>query len=1578
VNLNRTSISTSSPNPGTITVSAGGNITLTNSSIAANGTGTGSGGTITLSNQGASINIGAGSTIQALGGNLSGNGGTVTVNAAGTLTGAVGTSIDVSGRGTSANGGTMTISAGTSGTGDMTITGSLQADAGTVGTGGTIQLSNTNGAINVQSNTGSEVITARGGTISGDGNMITVSTAGIIHLAGSSISTSARGTGNGGTIQVSGDIMDGPTEVVTSDGSNGKGGKLVFNPSGAVANIDQLLEAPDLGASGNGSGGTVTINSTAQILNISSKVISADAAKGTNGAGGNITVQTVNCDSCVINFSATTVSASGQGSGSGGAIQLNAPVLNFLSPVAISANGGIIGNGGSVTIQSTGSKSSLVIGGGSAPVRLSATGGSSGSQSGNGGTVEVDAGSNLKVDLTAITVNPLGEQGNGGNVLLVAGFDTKAAGSSAQNPQYSTRAAGTLTITDATMDDSGVGNGAGGAILAIGPVLSFGGDTINFTANGAGNGAGGTVFVDAAGINSTTKFSGTINTLGGPSGGAGGTASVKGEGVLKFAGLTVNASAQGGDSKGGSITIGGNGDQTQQGSAFVPPTSISGTFTLTANGNGAGTGGSILVDGNDLPNINATINANSGQSNAAGGTIQITSEIKSIQGTIIATARGSSTSQNVGGITLTAQTLISLTDSTLSVSGQSEIAGARAGAIQLSSVGVNGTIKLINPSLLSVGDRGSITLNSVGPTTITNGGMNSSEYVNNGDIGAGSVSITSGGKLSIGCGILAQGDNQGTGGKVAISGAGISIQVTNLSIFSSGSTAQNVTITSTGNIDSNDGGTLISIMANGISADGSTGKAGNITITATGSISVPTLTLNAAGANAGNAGNITVQGSSIQQSDGDGVALTATATNYAGKGATITITATSGDLNLAQTTLTGANVESDTASAGTIIISAPKGTITINTAINADALSSFSSTTGELAGMVTITGNNISINSPIDASGVNGGGTITANARHNLTISAPVTAYTDPNEISNNSILAPGTPPQTGGTIILSGGGLIAINRDVYASDNSPQGLLSVPSTQSTINISGTQATTLTIAAGVKIEADLQNGVTTTGLANTGPKISISDIGTINLAGTLESVTGTGSLGQINITNSGKITINNAQTLQGNILGNSTNISSSSGSVNVFLGSITALSSPYSQSLVPSTSVSGSAATGFTLTVLNENMTLGSAQTAATAAIQSTKGNINLSLLNSGTIQINSTIQAADGDVTISNLGGPLNINSITSSNTVTGNKVSLRAGGDITANGTFKAVNGSLFIDTTNPTGTISLGGSFFASGAQLTISVGQPPTNPTPGASQLTNNGKGQVFWNNSNSANFVGAAATITTNSSGTIDINPSAGRILLSPFTNLTAVSYVVPGTSAGLGLSSREIEQIGHLLFHGHLSRGNDIQHLILTGGELFLHPKHDTEVDCGESIVHVRGNSCALIERTERGLRIYCLADRRWNGSIIAESKLNGARSLIQCGQRLIIGRNQSSLEALRTDNIGERCVRSTVAQFQTISEFSIPGLLKEHRLLKEFRNTTNHCAQVTYNQILTMAAALNIVQSSHGAYRIRRRGQEA
>ena len=116
-------------------------------------------------------------------------------------------------------------------------------------------------------------------------------------------------------------------------------------------------------------------------------------------------------------------------------------------PQPLAANGAGTGNGGSISVVTSGITGDITAASGSG-FQFTATGGSAGSSSGNGGSITVSAGRNLSIQSGAtINASVLGTNGNGGSVTLAAG----------------TAAVGTLQVNQG-INTNGVGTGNGGIV----------------------------------------------------------------------------------------------------------------------------------------------------------------------------------------------------------------------------------------------------------------------------------------------------------------------------------------------------------------------------------------------------------------------------------------------------------------------------------------------------------------------------------------------------------------------------------------------------------------------------------------------------------------------------------------------------------------------------------------------------------------------------------------------------------------------------------------------------------------------------------------------------------------------------------------------------------------------------------------------------------------------------------------------------------------------------------------------------------------------------------------------------------
>ena len=273
-----------------------GDIKLLNSSalLADGGTSSGDGGTIDIDCAG-SIDLKP--TVVSASARKDGNGGIASITAGQNLT--IETNITANAKG-EGNGGTILV---TSNDGDISITGSMQTDAGSRGDGGRIDLQSKNGRIDLDNTIQNERISSRGGTIQGNGNIISLNASKNIKLMGGSLDVSAIGTGDAGSLSING-IIDDPANPTSlrAGAFRGTGGTIQLFARGDIAEIDQDLFA---GVSNTGNGGNIRITSTAGLLRIRSHRISTDGA-GQSGRAGTISISA--CVSCALDFGPLLIS----------------------------------------------------------------------------------------------------------------------------------------------------------------------------------------------------------------------------------------------------------------------------------------------------------------------------------------------------------------------------------------------------------------------------------------------------------------------------------------------------------------------------------------------------------------------------------------------------------------------------------------------------------------------------------------------------------------------------------------------------------------------------------------------------------------------------------------------------------------------------------------------------------------------------------------------------------------------------------------------------------------------------------------------------------------------------------------------------------------------------------------------------------------------------------------------------------------------------------------------------------------------------------------------------------------------
>lgn len=1169
-----------------------GNVFIS-SSLSVDGHNAGGGGTITIvTNSALPFTIGSGATTNGINGVLSaqsgasgGNfwgGGTISItnNGNGGIALVSTSSITVSGNGSNAYGGNLTLNAGQgifttpTGTlsvnaignsfgnpgGTISITGShlnvtggaltLTANAGSNGFGGTITLTQTSNTLDlaVGTGTGQFILSATGSGSSGQGGTISLSSGRHLTIAPGSVTadpgTSGKGatysftagaTGTTGNLYISGSLS------ANGAGSLGQGGSItlvarsssVFNvAAGATTNgVSGTLSANNSSSSMIGGTISITNNGTGGITLGALANLSVNAS-GVTAAGGNIML---NAGNGILTLPSGTLSVSAIGSSTnnnGGTLNLSASQLSLSGGnLLLTANGQKAGNGGTISVTTTGDSYDLVVGSGSGQLSLSATGGRIGQLgSGSGGSISLSSGRHLTVDPNYLIAQSYSFGASGPTYNLTAGT-TATTGNvfvngnlSASSGSFILGNGGSINITTKsntafTINPGATINGINGTLTAFAGLIGNGG-TISVTNSGTG------------GITLTSLAN--ISASGGTLTGSGGSLTLNaGTGALTIASGTLSVSSNSGNA--GSITLIGT------------PITITGAsaLTLLANASGTGSGGTILIS--SLGSADVTIGVNSGE--------------------LFLSAHGGSAfaaSGNAGSITVSAGQ--NLTVSTSAVLSQALGLAGTGGTYSLSA-GASGSGNLfVNGSLYAVGkgtgNGGSISLSS-NSTTLFN--IQSGAITN----GVNGVLITEAGTTSGNGGTISV-TNNGTGGITVSSAASIAVGASMGSAGGAGGTLSLIAPT---------GPLTIPSVTYIVSATG-TGNYNGGTFTITGSpLSLSTVTAMANARGIGNGGTISIisygstaditsvgvsalggspnsasgNGGSISVSAGRNLTIDFRTINIAaqginGNGATVNFTAgltTTGDLRVAfATSANGKGI----GNGGTISLNSNSSTpFNIGSSATNGVLSGINANSGSFggnAGSITVTNNgsggiilgaigNISV-TPHGTGGA--GGTINLNG-----LAASPGTLTIPT--GTISVSAAGTGDYNGGTLILKGsslsitGGALTLYANGVNSGNG--GTVTVTSTLSTASgaltigsATGnlvTNATsggvgggggTINITAGQNLTVNTGSlSVATTGPNGNGGSISLTtDNGLMLISGTLSANgVGTGNGGSITL-----------------------------------------------------------------------------------------------------------------------------------------------------------------------------------------------------------------------------------------------------------------------------------------------------------------------------------------------------------------------------------------------------------------------------------------------------------------------------
>jgi hypothetical protein len=241
------------------------------------------------------------------------------------------------------------------------------ANAGQNGTGGTIVVS-THGAgnaVTIGGGSGSTRLSALGGTVSGDGGSINVSsddavtvplntnlianarqtgsggsvsvTSGApLTINSKSIAVTAAANGNGGSISLTGSSLKVIGDVHADGSGTGNGGQIGLTSRAADYTLDGTSNLYARSGQGGGHGGTISASAGGN-LTVLSKAILNTNVRGEDGTGGNITLTggTLGAGGLTID---SNLNVNGAGSGSGGNITVSSAASGSAGSIIVNGN----------------------------------------------------------------------------------------------------------------------------------------------------------------------------------------------------------------------------------------------------------------------------------------------------------------------------------------------------------------------------------------------------------------------------------------------------------------------------------------------------------------------------------------------------------------------------------------------------------------------------------------------------------------------------------------------------------------------------------------------------------------------------------------------------------------------------------------------------------------------------------------------------------------------------------------------------------------------------------------------------------------------------------------------------------------------------------------------------------------------------------------------------------------------------------------------------------------------------------------------------------------------------------------
>jgi hypothetical protein len=1260
-------IATNSANDLNLGNPAGGfaNNTINTVLNAAGGTtgGNGNGGSISLTNFGGQVvvNQTADLSLNALGAN--GQGGNLNLFGSGVL---VNGSLSVNGTGTQqfvngnlvngANGGTITIDsffsplvANQTQSGQSFISGTLSANGGTSGSGGTINLIAAK-TLNTSNTTSIAAIgngTGNGGTINLTGSDI--------GIGNGAISATGAGSGNGGTVNLTSSSLtagiSSAATISTVPGTTGTtGGSIQVNSaSGLFNNSGTLVTNTNNATTGSttATGGTIGIhagngtNITAQLNVTNTGTLEALGKSGTgqilldglNGSGNTINVNDsthkvgslqstggVTWTTTTANVNVFTNSIAGSAAGPGNNIDITTATGDLSEPAMTAAGsltlaaltgnlnltGDAIANGGAVALTSDPTKTVTITNAtGTAAFINTGNLSVSGSVTATTGDINFNQliGGNFTVTGTGGTF--VANSGNG-NVNFNGNVGTTTGSISAANL---TSISGTVNATGTAINiGTSSNNLIANAVTATNGALTLAANGGNLTINGNAQANGG-VAADIVTLNSASGKQVSVNNATGSSVNVN-TSTLVLSGTITASLTDINFNP----ANGGSFTMSGgtlNANRNVNFDGNVGTTtgtiSATGLTSITGTVNASGTSINISTSTNDL--ITNGITATNGPLSLAanGGNLSVSGNAQANGGsaadtlTLTSTAGGQITVSGGSGSSVFINTGTLILSGTLSsTAGDINVNKAVPAAFTMNG----GTLSANNGSGKVDFEGGSKDIN-VSPTqivgTVIGGGNSVQVSTTTGSLTAGAITTTGSiGSNSVGIALTATGGNLNVNGAVQ-SQAGV----------------LNLTSSTTGAVVFNSGG-------------GTTGQGTGTVV----NVSTPTLTLST-GQISSTAGNINIQ------NPGNGT-LTVTIQHRTGGSAGLL------------TTVAGNNIVFDNSTAGSMSVTgtgdiSSAGTVNFN---------------GGTTGSTTVS---VNVGSITGANAAPGSGAVTGGAGASFSI-----------QTNNRDMLASSITTGTGSITLNAAGGNLLIadaatlnsGQDALLTGNSGISAGAVNGTGLLIQAARTASFTSNTATADIIFKDKVSVTTTTGdiTFNSGRTTTMGTSDTLTSGAQISATTG----GAFNMT-SGDVATAHTNVLVTASTGIDIEGGSGASQVQITAGSLDA-----------SVSRGGS-------TVLNPNVANGPNPISSAGRVQLTSnGSATGTGLNNDVIIANAVVTSSGADITVQSGSDITNINpQTTASNPIdlaaVGGNIIFNAIGNISlpAGGALRAV--AIFLPGTN-----------------------------------------------------------------------------------------------------------------------------------------------------------------------------------------------------------------------------------------------------------------------------------------------------